>query len=79
MFNPSDFDLLELYRIIDSYDYESDALLNTHFHQIEEALCADIENYGAGVNNYGEVMMAHFRRRYEDCRDYLVYALGFTD
>lgn len=76
--NPDDFDLLALDDVIENYDFGSDPVLQKHFHHIEQHLCAQIEAYGEGVNDYGKVMMAHLRRTSEDGRDFLIH-LGFSD
>lgn len=76
-FNANDFDLLALDDVIESYDFESDPLLVRHFHQIERNLCSQIESYGAGINEYGVIMMAHLRRTSLYGRDFLIH-LGFS-
>ncbi|MEM6781351.1 MAG: hypothetical protein AAF569_05760 [Pseudomonadota bacterium] len=78
MFDPSEFDLLALDAVIESYDYDNDLILQKHFHGIETDLCAQIENYGRGINDYGKVMMDHLRRTSEDGRDFLIH-LGFSE
>lgn len=78
MFEPSEFDLLALDTIIEGYDFESDPVLQAHFHGIERDLCRQIESYGEGVNDYGKTVMAHLRRTSEDGRDFLIYQ-GFSE
>jgi hypothetical protein len=72
------YDLLELDEIIESYDFDTDPVLAEHFHAVEQALCRDIESYGAGVNDYGKTVMAHLIRTSIDGRDFMVSALGFS-
>ncbi len=78
MFNPAGFDLIALDDVIESYDYDSDPILQNHFRPIEDALWALIENYGAGVNNFGQDMAAHLRRTSLDGMKFMTGALGFS-
>lgn len=77
MFTPSDFDLVDLDHIIESYDYATDPLLKNHFHLIEQHLCEKIENYGEGVNDYGSAMMKHLQRTSQYGSDFLIH-IGFS-
>lgn len=73
------YDLLALDDIIDSYDYETDAVLQTHFRPIEDALWSLIEHYGTGVNDFGQQMAAHLRRTALDVSSFMREDLGFSD
>ena len=78
MFNPAGFDLLALDEVIESYDYDTDPVLQEHFRPIEDALWALIERYGEGLNNYGHVMAAHLRRTSLDGMKFMTDVLGFS-
>lgn len=75
----SQYDLLALDQLIDSYDYETDPILQEHFRPIEVALWALIENYGEGINNFGRQMADHLRRTSLDGMKFMVEELGFSE
>ncbi|MCB1530474.1 MAG: hypothetical protein H6853_06040 [Rhodospirillales bacterium] len=79
MFDPNSFNLLELDRIIESYDYESDPVLYELFRPVEATLWGCIENYGAGINNFGIQMANHLRRTSLDVMKFMVEELGFSE
>lgn len=79
MLSTAEFDLILLDEVIESYDFDSDPVLQQHFHHIEQHLCRQIEEYGAGINDYGKGMIAHLRRTSEDGRDFLINGLGFSE
>lgn len=79
MFNTATFDLLGLDQALESYDYNTDPLLQEHFRPIEEALWTLIEHYGAGVNDFGRQMADHLRRTSLDGMRFLVDELGFSE
>lgn len=79
MLDPKTYDLLALDRIIESYDYDSDPLLQSEFRPIEQALWTLIESYGAGVNDFGRQMSLHLRRTAIDGMKFLVDELGFSE
>jgi response regulator RpfG family c-di-GMP phosphodiesterase len=80
MYYPATFDLIELDTIIDSYDYESDALLREHFRPVEEALWSLIEHYAENKegNGYGRQLADHLRRTSLDGASFMRDALGFS-
>lgn len=73
------FDLLALDHVIDSYDYDTDPVLQKHFRPVENALWSLIEHYGTGVNDFGQQMAAHLRRTSLDASHFLKDELGFSD
>lgn len=76
--DPSLYDLLDLDRLIESYDYERDPVLKQYFRPIEDALWGCIEHYGEGVNNFGRQMADHLRRTSLDGEKFLTDELGFS-
>lgn len=64
--------------LIDTYDVQDDTVLNTHFSPIQKLLWQNIENYGTGVNEYGEVLSAHLKRTSTVGMTFLTEALGFS-
>ena len=78
MFSPARFDLLKLDQIIDSYDYDTDEVLQEQFRPIENALWVLMEHYGEGVNGFGVQMTEHLRRTSLDGMKFLTEELGFT-
>lgn len=79
MFNPAGFDLIALDDVIESYDYETDPVLQEYFRPIEDVLWGLIEHYGEGTTNYGKVMAAHLRRTSLDGMKFITDALGFSE
>ena len=79
MINPDAFDLLALDRVIESYDYENDLLLQEEFRPIETALWTLIENYASGSNDFGQQMSQHLRRTSIDGMRFMVDELGFSE
>lgn len=72
-------DLIDIDRVIDSYDYETDPILKKHFRPIEDMLWSAIEHYGAGVNDIGLQFAGHLRRTSLDGMKFLIDELGFSE
>jgi HD-GYP domain-containing protein (c-di-GMP phosphodiesterase class II) len=66
-----DFDLIELDKIIESYDVASDPVLKKIWPKIARELWQEIGNYGADVNQYGEVMHGHLERISKDGQKFM--------
>lgn len=79
MFLPDTFDLRAFDNIIDSYDYDTDPVLQKHFRPVEEALWSLIEHYGTGINDFGQQMAAHLRRTSVDASHFLKDEMEFSD
>jgi len=79
MVDPTAFDLIALDAVIETYDYETDPVLNAHFRGVEERLWSRIESYGAGINAYGTGLAAHLRRSSRDGMAFLSGGLGFSE
>ncbi|MGB1077568.1 MAG: hypothetical protein ACPG05_04605, partial [Bdellovibrionales bacterium] len=60
--------------VITEYDIRTDPVLTTIWKEITNQMWERIENYGAGVNDYGRDTLApHLTRIAEDSRDFLIY------
>lgn len=72
------FDLLALDEIIESYDVETDPVLNPILARVEEKLHADIQNYDAGGTNFGQQLWAHLHRTSLEAQQFITETLGFS-
>ncbi len=76
--DPHSYDLLALDEIIESYDYETDPVLQEQFRPVEDALWTLIEHYAEGVNDFGFEMAQHLQRTSNDGMHFLIDELGFS-
>lgn len=65
--------------LIDSYDVETDPVLTQEFTPIMTGLLDRIRTYGAGVNDYGDIVARHLTRTSMIGREFLVAGLGLSD
>jgi len=79
MLDPAEFDLHEIDKIIETYDYDADPVLQDLFTPIEEALWSCIVHYAEDVNGFGAQMADHLRRTSLDGMKFLVNELGFSE
>lgn len=77
-YNDLSHDLVNLDTLIESYDAANDPILTPIWPKIASELWAEIGNYGAKTNNYGEVMHGHLERISADGRDFMK-TLGYSD
>jgi len=66
-------------QLIESYDVQDDPVLQEYFRPIEDRLWQQIENYGAGINHYGDTLAKHLVRTSAIGRQFLTAELGFSD
>ncbi len=64
--------------LIDSYDVQDDKVLLKEWAPIEEKLWQQIENYGAGDNDYGAVLSKHLIRTSAIGMAFITDCLGFS-
>ncbi len=65
-------------KAIESYDVESDVILNEHFKTIASHLWQQIENYGADINEYGGIVSKHLQRTSSIGAEF-IKTLGFSE
>lgn len=71
--------IVNIDEIIESYDYESDPVLEALFRPVEAMLWSGIENYADGINNFGVQMADHLKRTSLDVMKFMVEDLGFSE
>lgn len=71
--------LLKLDEIIESYDFDTDPVLQKLWLPLQNKLVERIQTYGKGVNAYGMQVSEHLRRTSEDGRDFMKRCLGFSE
>ena len=64
--------------LIESYDVKCDVILTNHFTAIYDSLLADVKNYAADTNKYGDVLSQHLLRTSLMGSEFLK-TLGFSD
>lgn len=64
--------------LIESYDVTDDAILNDHFKDIESTLWSHIEDYGAEINDYGQIVSKHLQRTSAIGAEF-IKTLGFSE
>lgn len=65
--------------LLESYDVDTDPLIQNEYKPIESRLFNLIENYADNINEYGEVMSKHLQRTSAIGQAFLTQCLGFSE
>lgn len=71
--------MINIDKIIESYDIQNDPVLLTEWKPIEEKLWQQIENYGVAENEYGAVLSKHLIRTSSIGMAFITDCLGFSE
>lgn len=70
---------IDIDTLIESYDIDTDPVLQEHYKPVEARLWRQIENYADDHNEYGTVLSQHLKRTSAIGQAYLKERLGFSD